>query len=189
VATSRLPLSVLRRLDRALLYSTLDQVLKRSVRIASCETAFDDVFQGISAVTPLPAATGFQEEETAFGALVKYGLLDLTLGLTASPYALKPARLGTLRSVGLVDGYSGEQSPDWDDPFLTELASDAEAGDMYLKVLLQSPHIAVERETAQEIMHRVENGLPGNFWPHSFVIEDACVTNAKSIWMAKHLYM
>jgi hypothetical protein len=182
-------LSVLRRLDRSLVYSTLDQVLTRSVRIASYETIFDDVFQGIAAVTSMPPTTGYQEEETSFGALLKYGLLELTFGLTRAPYELKPARIGTLRSLDLVDGRSGEQSPDWDDPFLTEFASEAEAGDLYLKVFLRSPHIAVERESVHELMRRMEEGLPGDFWPHSFLITDACVTNAKSIWMAKHVYM
>ena len=42
---------------------------------------------------------------------------------------------------------------------------------------------------ASWIMRRLSEGLPGDFWPHSFLIEDACVTNAKSIWIAKYAYL
>jgi hypothetical protein len=31
--------------------------------------------------------------------------------------------------------------------------------------------------------------LPAGFWPATFIVDDACLTNARSIWLMKHLYL
>jgi hypothetical protein len=31
--------------------------------------------------------------------------------------------------------------------------------------------------------------MPPGFWPNAFVVRDACLADAPSIWLAKHFYM
>jgi hypothetical protein len=152
--------------------------------VTSSETAVNDVLTTVGAAVSLGAAVHEPEASSSPGSLAKHGLLDMTYRFTDVSRSLPPAGLGVLRSLGLVDS-SDMSPPDWDHHFLAEFANDAEAGTLYLKVLLRTP----ERVPPRESLHRLRQGLPDNFWPHDFLIEDACVTNVRSIWIAKHVYL
>lgn len=181
---SGLPLAILRRLRRSLIYGTVDSVLNRSVRVSSYETAVDDVLAEARAGVPLTSAVHDEVESSDLVVIQKYGILDFTYRVTLAELGLSPAGLGVLRSLGLVDA-SDPNPPDWDHAILAELADEAEAGALYLKVFLRT----VDELPPHAVLRRLEEGLPPQFWPHDFVVEDACVTNAKGVWLAKHVYL
>jgi hypothetical protein len=178
------PFAILRRLNRFLVYRPVDSVVAKSLRVTSSETAVNDVLTTVGAAVSLGPAVHEPEASSSPGSLAKHGLLDMTYRFTDVSRSLPPAGLGVLRSLGLVDS-SDMSPPDWDHHFLAEFANDAEAGTLYLKVFLRTP----ERVPPRESLRRLRRGLPDDFWPHDFLIEDACVTNARSIWIAKHVYL
>jgi hypothetical protein len=182
--TRELPLSILRRLNRSLVYSTVDSVVATSITVDSVDTVFDDVLRAVRAAASIVSAVQETEASSSHGSLKKHGILDLTFRVTAASQAWPVAGIGVLRSLGLVD-FTDMSPPDWDHHFLAEFTNDAEACALYLKVFLRTP----ERIPVRESVRRLRDGLPSDFWPHNFVVEDACLTNVKSIWIAKHVYV
>ncbi|MBZ0284068.1 MAG: hypothetical protein K8L97_25230, partial [Anaerolineae bacterium] len=37
--------------------------------------------------------------------------------------------------------------------------------------------------------HQLRLKLPDDYFPRTFIVRDACVTNAQSIWLTKHVYL
>lgn len=181
---SALPLAILRRLSRSLVYQTVDSVLGKSLCVTSSAAVFDEVLAELSRAVAFESARPEGDVASTLGPLEKYGYLDLTYQVTMAPPTLPPASLGVLRSLGLVDA-SDPNPADWDHSILADLADDAEAGALYLKVFLQT----VDSVSPGEGVRRAYHGLPRDFWPHAFLIEDACVTSVKDIWLAKHVYL
>lgn len=178
------PLSLLRRLDRSLVYTSLDQVVGKRARVASAESALDDVIAALAEHLPITVTTNGPDLRHLEGAIAKYGLLDLTYGIASTTLPIDRPGISLLRGVGLVEG--SEPDPDGlfsADDFLNEMVLEAEGPDLYLKLFLQT-----EIETPAEMM-RFSGSLPAGFWPATFIVNDACLTNARSIWLMKHLYL
>lgn len=179
-----LPLALLRRLNRSLVCWTVDAVVGKSVRVTSSETVADDILRAVGPAVSFTSAIFEPDESSIDGTLEKYGFLEVTYRVMPGSRTLPRAGLGVLREVGLVDP-SDPNPPDGDHGILSEIADDAERGIFYLKVFARTP----EDVEPFEGVRRVTEGLPSNFWPHDFLLEDACVTNARSIWLAKRVYL
>lgn len=185
---SRPPLSLLRRLHRSLAYATVDVLIGVPVQVRSAETALDDVLRVTKEVLPVSATTMGPELHYRAGAIAKYGILDVNFGIgPTSPDAPRPG-IGILRSTGLVDGDEGADASALTDGFLDNLLQEAQAGQLYLKVFLETQD-PQDRLPIQDTLRRLREGMPSGFWPHLFVIRDACLTNTPSIWLVKHLYL
>jgi hypothetical protein len=166
-------------------YSTVDVLMGSSVQVHGAETALDDVLRAVKEVVPLTVTTMEPELHYRAGAIAKYGILDITFGLASGPPDLQRPGIGILRSLGLVDGVESSDSAGSADDFLRDLVSEAEAGELCLKVFLDTG----DALPAGNTMRRLREGMPSGFWPHLFFVRDACLTSARSIWLAKHFYM
>jgi len=177
---SRVSLAVLRRLRRSLIYTALDHLTGRRVRVASAESAHDDVIAALAEPFPGAAATTRDPRELT-GPVEKYGILDLTYRLAATSLPLQRPGLGILQEVGVSEGDPAD--PAFGHEFLGDLASECEGPQLYLKIFLRS-----EKEPASRwSIHGYQ--LPPDFWPATFILDDACLTNSRSIWLMKHFYL
>jgi hypothetical protein len=182
---SRPHLSLLRRLHRSLAYSTVDALAGISVQVHSAETAPDDVLGVVKRALSINVTTMAPDLDYREGAIAKYGILDLTFGIGSTSSEIPRPGLGILRPLGLVDGGEGADALEVSDDFLRDLTLESEAGHPYLKVFLETQDALPPRDS----LRRLREGMPAGFWPHLFVVRDACLTNTPSIWLAKHFYM
>ncbi len=106
-------------------------------------------------------------------ALVKYSILDLTFLLNADVLdSTGGSNIDTLTDLGF-DGNLTE---------LGSLKSEIRKHKAYLRLFLKSTLMNdKERLTLRH--------LADDYFPHTFRIEDACITNAPSVWFFKHFYM
>src|SRR5262245_5552921 len=136
MTANRVPLAVLRRLRRALIYTPLDHLVGRKVRVAGAASAKDEV---IAALADLPAravATEVPNLERLSGAIAKYGILDLTYSLSSTSLPMQRPGLAILQAMGLRDGDEEEAAMGHD--FLADMASECEGPQITLKVFLRS---------------------------------------------------
>jgi hypothetical protein len=182
---SRPPLSLLRRLHRAFVYSVLDGLIAKEVQVSSAEGALDDVLRAVTQLVPISVTTMGPDLVYRAGAAAKYGILDLTYGIGATPLPIHRPGLGALRALSLVEDVSDLDALETAETFLHDLVLETEAGGLYVKVFLQSEK---PNPTPESILS-MRLDMPPGFWPRRFVVADACLTNAPSIWLAKHFYL
>jgi hypothetical protein len=71
---------------------------------------------------------------------------------------------------------------------LDVLAGDIDAGSVCIRLVLTS-ETPRDRTDPAVLRQMIRLELPSAYFPRPFVIDDACVTNAKSIWFNKHFYL
>jgi hypothetical protein len=129
------------------------------------------------------------------GTLAKYGLIDRWC--TVDPRELEGGLRGirALRANGFAPG---EPDPDPEieaeaRAFAADCIIDLAAGlgQSELKLFLQDGLSSEMRR--REIVERFSAGqaleLRPDYFPRSFVVVDACITNAPAIWLGKHFYL
>ncbi|MCB1043765.1 MAG: hypothetical protein KDC35_12545 [Acidobacteria bacterium] len=105
--------------------------------------------------------------------LIKYGILDLRFKIDQETLdRTDEVTIDTLSSLG----FSRE---DLDDE-LRSLRSEIKKGKAYLRLFLRDASGSLPQTSFE---------IPETYFPHEFVIEDACLTNAPSVWVFKHFYL
>jgi len=117
--------------------------------------------------------------------MAKYGLLDLELPLsTGASEALRRLSRQDLHEMGFLTEPSRGES---DDGFCLDLLlEDVMVNHAVIKIILDA---AGDDRSPEERIQHYEIGVPPGYLPRRFVVRDACVTNAPSIWLGKHLYL
>jgi hypothetical protein len=179
------------RLGRELRYRPMPALVGKTVGASSVA----DVERALGAlVAPWVPDAAFAGEERVELTLVKYGLVDVDF---AAPAALL-ADAATLRGLPALRacGMLPKRGERWD-------AEEAEVGLACLSTLADGLGPAVlklyleddlpERGrtwwiAAYEQTRRMPS-LPEGYFPRTFTVLDACVTNAPGIWLAKHFYL
>jgi hypothetical protein len=178
------------RLGRELRYRELP-LIGKSVRIESL-AGVEPALRAL--VAPWIAAGAEWNGCDVVGGLGKYGLLDRSF---AAPPELLEDRstlvgIAALHANGM--GLPIEPDPD---PEITAMEAEMAAGCLsdladdlggcVLKVFLND-----DVDDARRFAH-VKNTLGRkllpDYFPRAFTVTDACVTNAKRIWMGKHFYL
>jgi len=183
--------SLLLNVARNLRYRTLAPMIGESVtisnrtQIATETAAFVARFvDGCSFASP--------EQRFLDGQIAKYGLLDLRF---AAPSTMldTDATVGVplLRELGFVDS-------DWQrlatklgadaDVCLEGLREDIAKSATHLMLYLESSNPKVSEMSTMDRMTRLRDPSMICF-PIEFTVIDACVANATSVWMTKHLYL
>jgi len=181
----RPPLALLRRLHRSIAYTALDVLIGQRVTVRSAETAPDDVIDCLRGHYALEVTTREPDLRYRIGAILKYGLLDLTFGVASTDLQAARSGIGILRDVGWAD--SPADADVFDEEGLFDLVRDAESGQFVLKVFLDSDgRLPFPRE---QRTIRLPEAVPPSFWPATFVVRDACLTNVRAIWLFKHFYL
>ncbi|MEN0062155.1 MAG: hypothetical protein AAGA48_08370 [Myxococcota bacterium] len=118
-------------------------------------------------------------------ALAKYGILEFQWPVTAEAADHETAvRVPWRTLLGRGDG-SEEFEPEvalWLDDVVTEVTS----GQLWFKLILDA--LADGRDSKTRLKH-TSTQLPGSYWPRSFKVRDACITNAPTLWLFKHFYL
>lgn len=171
---------------RGLRYRTLDGVVGRSARVASGPTAIADVLTALDGRLP-PRIDATRQPAPPPKTIAKYGLIDLEFALPpgAAP-ALPRLSRAEFRALGVLgrDQQSGDGAIDEAclDMFLEEVSE----GSLLLKLILDAE--GDERSVSERLRHTAK-GLPGRYFPRSFRVRDACLTNAPMLWLSKHFYL
>jgi hypothetical protein len=166
-------------------YVSLDHLVGKRVQVRSVETALDDILEAVKEYVPIDVTTmdpGLHHRVTA---IAKYGILDVAYGIGSTALPEHRPGLAILRDLSLVDSNGDLDALETKRDFLHDLALESEAGQLYLKLFLETR----EKLQPEQASRQLRDGLPTGFWPHGFVVYDACLTNARSIWLAKHFYL
>jgi len=162
------------KLVRALRYLTLEEAVGLPVRVRSESSVVTDVVGALDSVLPR-GLRALREPAVGLPTVVKYALLDLEFEFPSGG-AMRLRRLSRqeLAELGLL-GRSG--------------TGPSEDADTCIGQLLEE--IATERPLLKVILDMVEDGRAPRrrVLPAVFQVRDCCVTNAPSIWLAKHFYL
>ncbi len=132
-------------------------------------------------------------EETNYGSLKKYRLLDLSFDTISPLPEAHSIDARFLKNVGYLpdaeDIKDGPILPECDDAgLLEELIDDINKKVWLVKVFLRDD----ELETAIE-QHRVSDLLETfdleSYFPREFSVTDACLTNCDTVWLFKHFWL
>lgn len=183
--------SLLLNVARNLRYRTLAPMIGQPVtvsdrtRIATETAAFVARFaDGCSFAGP--------EQHILDGQIAKYGLLDLRF-VASSKLLDADATDGVplLRELGFVDSEWQRLAREFgadSDVCLEGLRDDIAKNATHLMLFLESSNPKVSEMSWTDRMARVRDPSMIRF-PIEFTVVDACVANATSAWMTKHLYL
>ena len=200
------------RLARDLRYQTLSDLLGHPVTIRGLDTLQADLVQAFAPTISAAMVLRRLEPRYRLGALVKYGLLDLAFTLPEPITIVNDIEglplLEQLRIVRppdpadppiwLVDVVELGQQWDVDPIGIDCLEDDLAAPDPHLKLFLETPLAPDPLEAARSAADPwnpaqahmfTEFVLPTGYFPRTFIVVDACLTNASSVWLGKHFYV
>src|SRR5262249_12010446 len=121
-------------------------------------------------------------------AVAKYGILDLSFTAPGDMLAGKVSNgVPVLRELGYLPGSAeGPQSRVYDDQTGLEVLKEYLAeGRTWLRLFLEGGKPGNELEPDGAFSIRV----PAGYLPRQFRVVDACVTNARCVWLWKHFYL
>ncbi len=190
---------LIRKLARKLKYLPLELLWNYPITINSIATLETDIRAELGKIVPAGCSL-LTETERIHGMLAKYDFIDLTFRvpdylLLQSYYQ---SGISLLRELLPVKEPSNEEEDyqEIDDEFFKDLfilemlAEEVDAGLTLCRMVLhrQSPRPYEERaKINSRTLPRLI--LPNNYFPHRFVIGDACLTNAQAVWFFKHFYL
>ena len=179
----------LRKIPRGLLYCSLPKLLDRRVEVCSLETFESDLFAILGGDLPVDSRLTSPDRRHLEIALAKYGLIDVQLSVSSRHLAACSLISGeTLRELGFIStpeekDYISKNAlePDKEDIGLLDLlVEDVEANEAMIKLFLK---------TTESRSPRLSLKLADDYFPQTFVIEDACLTNSNYVWLNKHFYL
>jgi hypothetical protein len=181
---------LVRSIAERLRYRPLDRLVGRVVEIADLDRVEEAIGLTLGADMPEGCRLAGPEPGIREAAVCKYGILDLRFTAPDCVLAHPPTsptgdRTGfpLLRELGyLPGGEVGPQERLCDDPVCLEMLRDnLDQGQTWLMIYLEGGR---PDEGA-----RVGLRLPQGYLPRPFRIIDACVTNARGVWLWKHFYL
>jgi hypothetical protein len=177
-------IGALKRLARDFRYRPLPSLEGSKLSVAS----FDAVEGGLRALLEENGLRPTVFDGNNFGASVaKYDLIDVRFG--TSPAALEHAdtRIGlaALRELQFLESPQGGEDVG---SCLEILVKEVTDGFCQIKLFLEAE---TPRNSRNPVVRRqmIKLQLPENYFPRNFILCDACVTNANSIWLEKHLWL
>lgn len=195
--------ALIKKLARELRYRSLPDLVGCEITINSLASVQADIRAALG--DALPSGCKFVESDAKNieVPLAKYGLIDITL--IAPPDVLDSSRRAgarLLRELGFIDGpVSQDVRENRDvtvpDPTCLELlAEGVNKEESLIKLFLSSiPQSDLKQHFLNLLIKKQEHGwdaafkLPERFFPRAFQLEDACITNADSVWFHKHFYL
>jgi hypothetical protein len=180
---------LLLRLARELRYRPLAHLIGRRVRV--------DSLAGVElALAGLAGDVRWEANVHLEGALAKYGLVDAR---GAAPHAWLEHSgtlpgIATLRACGFVPA-RGERWEEHDlsdfggaNALLEQLVEDLGERRCICKLMLRDDIPDAEHQAR---LMKAKRGLrlPATYFPRTFEVVDACVTNSDFVWFARHFYL
>ncbi|MBE9229693.1 hypothetical protein IQ264_30275 [Phormidium sp. LEGE 05292] len=189
---------LIKKLARELKYLSLSELFGRQVMIHSVDTVEDNIRHALGDIVP-EGCRLLTEPQLMKGMLAKYDFLDLTFSVPA--YLLQShyeSGISLLKALYFIRDPSQEDIDELeykelseflgDDPtFLAELAEDVSKNMTVCRMILNSSHPREWDKNNRRMA--MTASLPSGYFPQIFVIGDACITNALSVWLHKHFYL
>ena len=177
-----------RRVAERLRYRALDELVGREVLVRSTASAAEDVRQGLQ---PDAEAWEYVGPETwrLEGVLATYGFLDLEFRAPASLLERGyESGVALLEGLGFVERPREAQKPNRKSPAaggedptcLEKLEEDLVKGLTVVRIYLDTD-VPIKKGFFIK-------PSPG-YLPRTFTVEDACATNAGSVWFHKYFYL
>ena len=182
-------ITYLRKILRGLRYCSLPKLIDRRLEICSLESVEADIFAILGGDLPADSRLVSPERIYLEGAMAKYGIIDAKFSISIRHLTACPSIDGTtLRELGFVLSPEDKNSlaenvleTDGEDVGLLDfLADDVENNEAMIKLFLRA---------AESQSPRLSLKLAENYFPQTFVVEDACMTNSNNVWFNKHFYM
>jgi len=191
--------AVLRQVSQQLRYRALAGLIGRGVAVTSVDSAPLEV--AVQLQDRLPSGARFKGPEAKYIriAVAKYGILDLTFLVDSLLWSADDAPgIPLLENLGFVvrdpATSDGPGLLDDNDPTcLEQLQEDINHEDAFVKLFLEErPNRTLkERLTSStQLGAALSGGLDvlDNYFPRTFEVVDACLTNSAFVWFHKHFY-
>lgn len=192
---------LIRRLARELKYLPLELLWNYPLIIHSIATIEQDLRQELGDIVPAKCQL-LTTPEMMIRMLEKYQFLDLTIQVPA-PLLLQSnyeTGISLLRQLFPQNQDNVEANLEEADElenlnfsrtFLEMLVEDLDTDSTFCRMRIESRsrQTFAERFEAQRQNQGMIPKLPDSFFPHLFLIRDACLTNAKGVWFYKYFYL
>jgi hypothetical protein len=192
---------LIRRLARELKYLPLELLWNYPLTIHSIATIEQNIRQELGDIVPAECHL-LTTPEIMVGTVEKYQFLDLTIQVPA-PLLLQSSYesgISLLRQLFPQNQDDVEANLEEDDElenlnfsrtFLEMLVEDLDTGSTFCRMRIESrsPRTFAEQFEAQRQNEGIIPKLPDDFFPHLFLIRDACLTNAQGVWFYKYFYL
>jgi len=175
-------LQLLKQVAQQLKYRVLTDYYGRQVTITSLPSIEADICNTLS----INSEARLIEPEQKYRelALAKYGILSLDF-VVPENWLTDDYQTGIalLRELGFNPPIAENEDAD---KFVKSLAQS------HLETLVDQlskhqTHMLIILDAVGE--HQLRLKLPADYFPRTFIVRDACVTNAQSIWLTKHVYL
>jgi hypothetical protein len=163
-------------------YQELAHLLGTQVTVASLETLESDIRSALKLPLLENAIWEVKADRFLKGALTKYGLIDASFQVY-STWLGEDFQQGASLLEYL--NFKPDETPSNDGlayTVLESLADELQLGLTWLKLFLRAdpPPRLETGHSSQE--------LPADYFPKTFTIEDACLSNSSYVWFWKHFY-
>jgi hypothetical protein len=182
-------ITYLRKILRGLRYCSLPKLIDRHVEISSLETFESDLFAILGGDLPADSRLVSPDKRHLEIALAKYGIIDVQLSISSRHLAAcSLINSETLRELGFISTQEEKEyvsqntlEADSEDIGLLDLlVEDVEKNEAILKLFLK---------ITESQKPRLSLKLADDYFPQTFVVEDACLTNSSYVWLNKHFYL
>jgi hypothetical protein len=176
---------IIKWLAQTLRYKLMPEYIGRELVIHELASIDDDIRRVLEAEIPEPAEWFALPASEVEEALLKHGIIDVSYivpaGMLDSDYETGIELLQSLgfimdsaeeRAFEVVSQLVGDKLDDATD--LLVLKEDLEEGSTYLRLFLHAEPASQEQSP--------------DLLPCLFVIDDACIANAQSVWLHRHFY-
>jgi len=177
-------LQLLKQVAQQLKYRALTDYYGRQVTITSLASIEADICSTLS----INSDSRLIESEQKYRelALAKYGILNLDFAFPE--YWLTgnyQTGMGLLRELGFSAPILENEGAPLDE--LTDGFAQSHLETLVDQLSKHQTHMLIILDAVGE--HQLRLKLPVDYFPRTFIVRDACVTNARSIWLTKHVYL
>lgn len=178
--------TLIKRLLNELKYQELNELIGKKINITSAEEAPNEIMPILNEAISTDIQFKGPKEEYRRATVVKHGILDLVYDIPITMLQTNNLTETNLLKVLRLSDQSLINNEDSDglSIYLEIFLDDLKEQESLLKVFLQTK---VEWDWKQ-YRKNIREGIPDEYWPRTFIIEDACLTNVSSIWLERHLY-
>lgn len=173
--------ALIKQLARTTRYDALTEWIGEQVFINRYETIKQDIEDAFASSFWDQSALIEVDKRRRTMAFAKYGIVDLRFALTSEwMWHGDNDGVGLLRQLHLIPPLAADDLiRDFQQSKLEELVNDTIQNNVYAMLFLKS----AVRSTSDVLLTQ-SDALSGYF-----VVEDACVTNARMVWLNKHFYI
>lgn len=188
--------SSIKRLSRELRYKEIDKLIGTEVVLTNVKESPYEIISMIKGNFTSELIFNSDDLKSCQASISKYGIFTIDYHIDPKELDINYQNgMELLKKLGIVepDLMDDEDMDEDEKDFLYDLSiaklgvhiDDLDKNEVLLTLFLTTE---VEWDWSENPKF-VEEGLPKKYWPRTFTIEDACISNISSIWLSKRFYM